>query len=469
MSNPGIPIPSLARVAEVCPPDSEAGPELAANPNRVEYYPLPKQQQFHELPETEKLSLGGIGSGKSAAGAMEALYHVALYNRGTPHIGVMGAPTYPMLRDSVVPAVRQWFPPAILAGGSWDAAFSRSAMALRIYDGSMILFRSLGEDNYERMRNLEIAWAGVEEASLLRDNRAWQVLLGRLRARVRKLTLWGITSPRGENWIAQDFVLNPKPGTAYVRSKTSDNFHLPPGYLERLRAAYSERHARQELDGEIVTPEGSVYAELEKKLWPEGNAYLASLDPFRPVVLLVDFGPRRPSVLAVQRIQARHPVTGRDYQLDVIVWELQGPNERPPEDIVVDQWVATVKALKIQVQVIHGDPAGDSRNDQTHETSARIVRDRLGAPFVPPTQAWQRSKERGEETVAGRIKAADGSRYLVWACSSETDRLGQPKLLAPNSFASLQALQYPERKAGQPAATESLKDGIHDHDADAIR
>ncbi len=467
----GIPIPSLARVAELCPPDAEAGGmEAAGDPNTVPYYPLPHQMRFHMLTESEKAFIGGLGSGKSASGSMELIYHVALYNRDQPHVSVMGAPTYPMLRDSVVPAVRQWAPPGMLAGGSWDDAYNRSAMALRWWNGSLTLFRSLGDDNYEKLRNIEIGEAGIEEASLLKDDAAWNVVLGRLRARVRKQTLWAITTARGENWLARDFILEPRAGTACVRARTADNRHLPPGYLQRLMAAYSERHARQELDGEIITPEGAVYPDIKRAAWPEGNVLPdVAMDRNAPAWIWVDFGRRRPSVLVVQQCERVHPATGQRHTLDVIVWELQGRDGRPPADMVVDQWIPRLQALGLPWRVIHGDPAGDSRNDQTHETSAKILQERMGCRFLPPTQTWQRSKERGEETVAGRICSAAGVRSLVWAGNGTADKLGLPGISAPNSFASLQALQYPERRPGQPAATESLKDGVNDHDGDAVR
>ena len=43
------------------------------------YKPLPKQLEFHNLTNKYKLYCGGIGSGKSHAGCMEALYTMLSY------------------------------------------------------------------------------------------------------------------------------------------------------------------------------------------------------------------------------------------------------------------------------------------------------------------------------------------------------------------------------------------------------
>lgn len=469
-------IPLLSRVVESCPPDPEAANDAGSDyagrdPNFIPYIPHPKQAYFHDLSRdrVQKGCFGGLGAGKSAIGANELLYFLCGYNRERPAVYIVGAPTYPMLRDSCIPAVRQWFPTAILAGGRWEAALNRSAMSLRLWNGAVILFRSLGGDNYERVRNIEIAGANVEEASLLEDDAAYNVLLGRLRAKVPRHFLNVITTMRGENWVARDFILAPKPDTVHVRIKTTDNPHLPPNYVKMLLGKYSTRHARQELDGEIVTPEGEVFPALSRKPWPDGNTLDVRMDPYRPAWVFVDFGRRRPSVLVVQQFDAVHPQTGATHKLDAIVWELQDAFGKAPEDLVVDAWIPRLRELRLPWRFIHGDPAGDSRNDQTHETSANKLRDALGCAFLPPIQAWQRSKERGEELVSSRICAADGTRSLVWASTGVVDALGQPQLFAPNSFKSMQSLRYPERKPGHAAATESLKDGEHDHDADAIR
>src|SRR5690606_29114957 len=43
------------------------------------YTPTPKQKEFHQSPAQYRGFIGGFGSGKSVAGAMEAWKHIGLY------------------------------------------------------------------------------------------------------------------------------------------------------------------------------------------------------------------------------------------------------------------------------------------------------------------------------------------------------------------------------------------------------
>src|SRR5487761_2147385 len=65
----------------------------------IEYHPLPSQQRFHESEARFKGFSGPIGSGKSAALCQEAI-RMSYMNAG--RTGLIGAPTYPMLRDSTL-------------------------------------------------------------------------------------------------------------------------------------------------------------------------------------------------------------------------------------------------------------------------------------------------------------------------------------------------------------------------------
>src|SRR5260370_7094636 len=61
----------------------------------------PSQSEFHNARERFKGFSGPIGSGKSKALCHEAL-QLAYINNGC--LGLIGAPTYPMLRDATLPA-----------------------------------------------------------------------------------------------------------------------------------------------------------------------------------------------------------------------------------------------------------------------------------------------------------------------------------------------------------------------------
>src|SRR3954452_19335792 len=68
----------------------------------IEYSPLPSQKAFHELTTRFKGFSGPIGSGKSQALCQEAI-RLSYLNQG--RMGLLGAPTYPMLRDATQAAL----------------------------------------------------------------------------------------------------------------------------------------------------------------------------------------------------------------------------------------------------------------------------------------------------------------------------------------------------------------------------
>src|ERR1700733_7470320 len=63
----------------------------------IGYHPLPSQDKFHKSKARFKGFSGPVGSGKSQALCQEAL-RLSYINAG--RVGLIGAPTYPMLRDT---------------------------------------------------------------------------------------------------------------------------------------------------------------------------------------------------------------------------------------------------------------------------------------------------------------------------------------------------------------------------------
>src|SRR5580693_6083787 len=107
----------------------------------------PSQKEFHDARDRFKGFSGPIGSGKSKALCHEAL-QLAYVNNGC--MGVIGAPTYPMLRDATLSAFLE-----ILADNDVPYKFNRSEYSLFLPEvNSTILFRSL--DSYERIRGTNL-------------------------------------------------------------------------------------------------------------------------------------------------------------------------------------------------------------------------------------------------------------------------------------------------------------------------
>jgi len=158
------------------------------------------------------------------------------------------APTYPMLKDVVLPTFRD------LAQGE-IATLNKADLYADMIHGSRVLFRSA--DKPERLRGMNLGWAWVDEAALV-DEETWDILLGRLRLDPGRA--WLTTTPKGHNWVYDRFVDDPDDEHETVRASTRDNPHLPDSYIESLEEQYTERFRRQEIAGEFVEATGALWS-----------------------------------------------------------------------------------------------------------------------------------------------------------------------------------------------------------------
>src|ERR1700722_17000987 len=110
----------------------------------IKYSPLPSQKLFHNSQARFKGFSGPIGSGKSAALCQEAI-RLTYLNPG--RTGLIGAPTYPMLRDSTLAALIE-----TLSDNEIPFELNKAEMVLTMqHTGSRILLRAV--DEFERLRS----------------------------------------------------------------------------------------------------------------------------------------------------------------------------------------------------------------------------------------------------------------------------------------------------------------------------
>src|SRR6266852_8094035 len=137
----------------------------------IEYSPLPSQKKFHESEARFKGFSGPIGSGKSQALCQEAI-KLSYLNPG--RTGLIGAPTYPMLRDATQVALSE-----ILELNRIPHELNRAENFLVFRETrSRVLFRAVEE--FERLRGSNLAWFGLDELTYTSEE-AWLRLEGRLR------------------------------------------------------------------------------------------------------------------------------------------------------------------------------------------------------------------------------------------------------------------------------------------------
>ncbi|MGD0616596.1 MAG: terminase family protein [Bryobacteraceae bacterium] len=246
----------------------------------IAYSPLPSQKRFHESAARFKGFSGPIGSGKSQALCHEAI-RLTYLNPG--RLGLIGAPTYPMLRDATLASFSD-----ILHVNRIPYEYSKAENLLTMRDtGSRVLFRSL--DEFERLRGTNLAWFGIDELTYTAEE-AWLRLEGRLRdPSAGRLSGFAVWTPKGYDWVFQRFIKEPVPGYEAIIATPFENRHLldkVPDFYERLKRSYDEQFFGQEVLGEYLSMNvGLVYHAFDRKV----NVREVGLNPLAPLLWALDF------------------------------------------------------------------------------------------------------------------------------------------------------------------------------------
>src|SRR5947209_11201022 len=177
---------------------------------KIAYSPLPSQKLFHKSTARFKGFSGPVGSGKSQALCHEAI-RLAFLNKG--RTGLVGAPTYPMLRDATGAALLE-----LLDANEIPHEVNRGENHVVLREtGSKILFRAVEE--FERLRGSNLAWFGLDELTYTAEE-AWLRLEGRLRdPKASRLCGFAVWTPKGYDWVYERFIASPVAGYETVIAK----------------------------------------------------------------------------------------------------------------------------------------------------------------------------------------------------------------------------------------------------------
>ena len=242
---------------------------------------FPRQKRFVLDPARFPAYVGGIGSGKSFAGAAKVLARI-----GRRELGMVAAPTYPMLRDATQRTIAELFDQL---GVPYTLHKTEQRLTV-LRTGHEILFRSLDNPDALRGPNLHYAW--VDEASLI-GREAWSIVKGRVRVGDHPQA-WITCTPKGRNWVWEEWERDSNPDHPLYRVKTSENPELPADFVQSL--GYAGRFAEQELGGEFVAFEGLVYPAFSRP----ANVRQVECDGWR-TALAVDVGTRNPTCVLTLR------------------------------------------------------------------------------------------------------------------------------------------------------------------------
>ena len=247
---------------------------------KIRYVPLPSQARFHRSTARFKGFSGPIGSGKSQALCQEAI-KLCYLNPG--RTGLLGAPTYPMLRDATQATLLE-----ILVCNRIPYELNKAENVLVLKDtGSKILFRAVEE--FDRLRGMNLAWFGLDELTCTQEE-AWVVLEGRLRdPGANRLCGFAVWTPKGYDWVYRRFVAEPVEGYEVVFASPFENRYLlarVPDFYERLKRSYDLRFYRQEVLGEYLDMGGDrVYHSFRRS----EHVREGKVQPDKPLLWALDF------------------------------------------------------------------------------------------------------------------------------------------------------------------------------------
>jgi len=235
------------------------------------------QRQFWACKPRFTGFVGGRGSGKSYAGCLKVL------QMPPGSIGLVAAPTYPMLRDATLKTFQgicNASTPSIIH------SFNKADMEMRLVNGTTILWRSA--DNPDTLRGPTLDWFWFDEAAMM-PKIAWDIAIGTLRGGG---PAWATTTPRGYSWLYDLFLKKASSSYELVRASMRSNQFTTEEFKQSMEELYSGSWAKQELDGEFVEwADSPCYTSFRREI----NAYRPLQQFYNkrlPLILACDFNVR---------------------------------------------------------------------------------------------------------------------------------------------------------------------------------
>lgn len=228
--------------------------------------PLPKQAQFMQAvldPKGPKYVLycGGVGSGKTLIGCITML-SMALQHPGDY---LIARQFMPELKITTLKTFLDITPPELIE----EYRVADGIIKLKSLNGkvSTIIFRQLEEA--DKLRSLNLSGVYIDESSQVSEQ-AFMLMQSRLRgAGLRKMFL--TTNPNGRDWqyswfVKQDGLTTPEVRAKFklIQAPSTENKHLPEGYVADLMATWSKERISREIEGSFDAFEGMVYHEFRR-------------------------------------------------------------------------------------------------------------------------------------------------------------------------------------------------------------
>ena len=388
---------------------------IAAAPPRTATLSLfPRQRRFVQDPARYPAAIGGIGSGKTFVGAAKVTSRI-----GRPEFGLVCAPTYKMLRDATQ---RTLFEMLKDLGIQYQHHKGDNHLVIPS-TGHEIIFRSL--DDPDNLRGPNVAYTWVDEAAYI-SAEAWRIVKGRTRVG-DKQQAWITGTPKGRNWIWEEWVRDGNDQHPMYRFRTDENPTLDAGFAASL--GYEGRFAEQELGGEFVSFDGLVYDMFDR----EKHVKSVNTNGWR-TVLGVDVGARNPTAVLVIRIagDGRVHIEREYYQRGmgstaILAMIEEAADETSPEAIYIDPSAAAY----IDDLVADGYPAEKADNDVqtgiqrvTTAFADGLTVDQSCINTIAEFESYQYQDNGSDKPIKQNDHCADAARYALMGAMQPVAALG---------------------------------------------
>lgn len=261
--------------------------------------PLPKQSLFLQqalMPPNKGgpkyiAYVGGIGSGKTLIGCITMIAMAVQY----PGDYLVCRQFMPELKITTLKTFLELCPKELIE----EYRVADSLIKIKCPGGkfSTIYFRQLEEP--DKFRSMNLSGFLIDEGNQVSEE-SFMLLQGRLRGPgLRKGFI--VSNPSGHDWLyrwffLKDHIVNEdmKKQFYLIKAPSTENVHLPDGYIESLKATWSEDRIKREIDGSFDAFEGMVYNEFRRDVHV--------IKPFKlpdewPRHIRIDHGYRNPAAI----------------------------------------------------------------------------------------------------------------------------------------------------------------------------
>lgn len=406
---------------------------------------LPHQEAILRSHAFMRNAWGGLGSGKTTAGAIACLQLCAEnpwtpdYGRSHPTFLIAGI-SHSTIRDSSYKALMEILPSEAIKKER------KSERALYLRNGVKILMRSTRGE----FTGITAFAAWLDEAHLLRGSEKWADLQMRVRdTRARTLGIVVTGIPVEIAWLRTTFALPEHyadPMRFTVHCDTYANHYLDPLVLEQLKSSVGAADVEMYLRGRWHKPQDAVFPEFDsgRHIIPiEG-------DKSRPIHLSLDVGSQS-AVVVGQDTNKVLDASGRRIDgrgLHIVDEEITDAIETGPtiQRVLARGWrlVPGVSEVTIDPRS-HLDVMAAVR--AAVPTGVRVIRRKQGEP--------EYDIDYGVRAIRAALRDADGVTRLTFARSLPTTRR--------SLLTAMPSTRY------KPGSRMVHKDNARDHAVDCLR